>query len=101
MNTCPETFNLRVTAERILCRDLQQFNINMWTGIIGDCVIAPQVLPHRLTGNHYPDFLSHDLPKLLEDVPVAVRARMWYTHNGVPAYFSRGVRDVPSNTDHD
>jgi hypothetical protein len=45
--------------------------------------------------------ICHDLPKLLEDVPLAVRARMWYMHDGAPAHFSRAVRDVLNNTYHD
>jgi hypothetical protein len=67
----------------------------------GQGLLGPHVLPHRLTGNHYRDFLLHDLPKLLEDVPLAVRARMWYMHDGAPAYSSRAVRDVFNNTYHD
>jgi hypothetical protein len=51
-------------------------------------------MPHRLTDNHYRDFLLHDLPKLLEDVPLTVKARMWYMHDGALAHFSRDVRDV-------
>jgi hypothetical protein len=43
---------------------------------------------------HYRDFLLHDPPKLLEDVPLAARARMWYMHDGAPAHFNRAVRDV-------
>jgi hypothetical protein len=61
---------------------------------VGDGLVGPHVLPHRLTGNHYRDFHLHDLPKLLEDVPLAVRARMWYMHDGAPAHFSRAMRDV-------
>jgi hypothetical protein len=38
---------------------------------------------------------------LLEAVPLTVRARMWYMHAGALAHFSRAVRDVLSNTDHD
>jgi hypothetical protein len=64
-------------------------------------LVGPQVLPHRLTGNHYRDFLWHDLLKIPEDVPGAVRARMWYMHDCVSAHFSRAVRDVLSNTYHD
>jgi hypothetical protein len=67
----------------------------------GDCFVGPHGLPLHLTGNHYRDFLLHDLPKLLEDVPLAVRARMWYMHDGAPAHFSRAVRDVLSNKCHD
>jgi hypothetical protein len=73
----------------------------VWAGIVGDCLVGPHVLPHRLTGNHYRDFLLHNLPNLLEDVPLAVRARMWYMHDGTPTYFSRAVRDVLNNTYHD
>jgi hypothetical protein len=36
----------------------------------------------------------HDLPKLLEDVSLAVRARMWYVHDGAPVHFGLAVRDV-------
>jgi hypothetical protein len=51
-------------------------------------------LSHQLTGNHYRDFLSHYLPKLQEDVPLAVSARMWYMLDGTPVHCSRAVRDV-------
>jgi hypothetical protein len=73
----------------------------VWAGIVGDCLAGPHVSPHRLTGNHCGGFLLHELPKLLEDVPLAVRARMWYMHDGAPAHFSRAVRDVLNNTYHD
>jgi hypothetical protein len=75
-------------------RHQQQFSINVWTGIVGDCLVGPHGLPHRLTDNHYRDFLLHDLPKLLEDVPLAARARMWCMYGGALAHFSRAVRDV-------
>jgi hypothetical protein len=69
--------------------------------VLGDCLVGPYVLPHLLTGNHYRDFLLHDLLKLLEDVPLAVKAPMWYMHDDAPEHFSRAVRDVPNNTHHD
>ncbi|PNF22162.1 hypothetical protein B7P43_G05764 [Cryptotermes secundus] len=59
-------------------------------------IVSPHVLPHRLTVNHYRDFLIHDLPKYLEG-----RARMRYIHDGAPAYFSRTVRVVLNNACHD
>jgi hypothetical protein len=98
---CPETFNLRVITETILCRHQQQYNINVWARIVGDSLVGLHVLPHRLTGNRYRDFLLHDLPKLLEDVPLAVRTPLWYMDGGAPAHFSRAVRDVLNNTYHD
>jgi hypothetical protein len=72
----------------------------VWAGIVGDYLVGPHVLPHRLTGKHYRDFLLRDLPELLQDVQLAARARMWYVHDGAPAHFSRAVRDVLSNTYH-
>jgi hypothetical protein len=58
-------------------------------------------VPHRLAGNPYRDFLLYDLPKLLQDVQLAVRARLWFMHDGAPTPSSRAVRDVPSDTSHD
>jgi hypothetical protein len=70
-------------------------------GIAGECLVGEHVLPHRLTGNYYRDFFLHDLPKLLEDIPLAIRALMQYMHDGVPAHFSRAVRDNLNNSYHD
>jgi hypothetical protein len=69
-------------------RHQQQFSINVWSGILVDCWAGTQVLLHRLTGNRYQYFLLHDLPKLLEDVPLAIRAWMWYMCKGAVAQFS-------------
>jgi hypothetical protein len=89
-NMCPETFNSRVIAGIILLRP-----------VVTDSMTDPHVLLHRLTDNRYRVFISHDLPKLLEDVPLAVAARMWYMHDSAAAYFSRVVRNVLSNTYHE
>jgi hypothetical protein len=59
---------------------------------------GPHVLSHLLTDNHCREFFLHELPKLLEGVPLAVRERMWYMRVAAPARFSRAVRDVLSNT---
>jgi hypothetical protein len=80
------------------CHDI---SIVVITFDVDVCLIGPHVFPHRLSGNHYEDFLLHDLSKLLEDVPLAVRTRMWCMHDGAPAHFSRAVRDVLNNTCHD
>jgi hypothetical protein len=44
-------------------RHQQQFSINVWAGIVGDCLVSQHALPHQLTGNHYRDFLLYDLPQ--------------------------------------
>jgi hypothetical protein len=60
-------------------------------------------LPHVPTWSYNCtwDFLTHELPKLLEDVPLVVRAQMWYMHACALAYFSSAVADVLNNTSHD
>jgi hypothetical protein len=56
-------------------RHQQQFIINVWIG--GHCFVGQHICHISLQGNHYLGFLLHYHPKLLENVPVAVRAQMW------------------------
>lgn len=70
----------------------------MWAAIVGNCLVGSHVFPHQLTGNHCQYFLSYDLPKLLEDVSLAVRARMWYIHDGALAQLSHTVLNVVSKS---
>jgi hypothetical protein len=100
ISTCPETFNLWVTAERIQCRHQQQYSINMLAGTAGECLARLHALAPRLTVNYYQDFLLHDLPKLLEDILWQSWVWMWYMHDGAPAHFSCVVRDILNNTYH-
>jgi hypothetical protein len=65
-----------------------RWSINMWAGIIGNCVAGPYLKPDRLSGPAYCVFLQEVLPVLLEDVPLAVRRDMRFQHDGAPAHFS-------------
>jgi hypothetical protein len=65
-----------------------RFSLNVWCGLLDDFLIGPHVLPNRLMGEAYLDFLVNTLPQLLEEVPLQVHQSMWYMHNGAPAYFS-------------
>jgi len=49
------------------------------------------VLPNRLTGHAYVDFLQNELPLLLEEVPSAKRMRMVFQDDGAPPHYSRLV----------
>ena len=71
----------------------QRFGVNIWAGIVGNCLIGPVVLPNRLTGQQYLNFLQTDLPALLEEVPFDHRAGMIYQHDGAPPHFFRPVRE--------
>lgn len=65
-----------------------RFSLNVWCGIIGDHVIGPHVMPARLTGAQYHEFLEQQLPTMLEDVPLAQRRRMWFMQDGAPSHTS-------------
>jgi hypothetical protein len=69
-----------------------RFSINVWAGIIGTHLIGPFVLPARLTGENYLNFLNVDLPGLLEEIPLEIRRAMWFMHDGAPAHFTLNVR---------
>lgn len=64
----------------------------MWAGIIGNILIGPFVLDERLNGEGYLQILQEHLNGLMEDVPLDIRRRMWYMHDGAPPRFNRLVR---------
>jgi hypothetical protein len=76
-----------------LRKNQHQFSINIWAGIVGENVIGPYLLPPRLNGHLYLEFLQHVLPELLQDVPLDIRRDMWLQHDGAPAHFSLRVRE--------
>ena len=82
---------------RIITRHQQQFKINVWAGIIGDYLIGPFLLPHRLTGDGYRIFLETTLADALDNLPLAVTRGMWFMHDGAPAHFSQTVRTILNN----
>jgi hypothetical protein len=63
------------------------FSVSVLAGIVGDIVVGPYLLPAQ----QYRDFLETVLPGLLEDVPLAVRQRLWFQHDGVPAHYGEDV----------
>lgn len=90
--------NMHVWADenpRVTWRGRYQhrFSVNVWCGIIGNYLIGPHVLPGRLTGALYCEFLEQHMPTLLEEVPLAQRRRMWFMHDGAPAHGSIVVRE--------
>jgi len=50
-----------------------RWKLNIWAGIIGDQIIRPCVLPNRMRGDDYTDFLRDNLPDLLKDLPLNIR----------------------------
>ncbi|EZA54493.1 hypothetical protein X777_05748 [Ooceraea biroi] len=74
----------------------RQFSINVWAEIMGYFLLGPYELPPRLTGAGYLNFLQNQLDQLLmdalDDVPLAVRRRTWFMHDGAPPHFSVDIR---------
>ncbi|GFW36497.1 DUF4817 domain-containing protein [Trichonephila clavipes] len=67
-------------------------SINVWAGIVGDCLLGPYILLERLNGSVYLTFLQEVLPEMLNDVPMPIRQRIRFQHDGASAHFSIDVR---------
>jgi hypothetical protein len=67
-----------------------RFSITLWCGVLHDHLISPFVFLGRLIGAVNLQFLQEELPQLLEDVPLAMRYRMVFQHDGTP-HFNRAV----------
>ena len=69
-----------------------RFTVNVWVGICGDHLIGPYLMPSPLNGARYVTFLRDVLPELLEEMPLGIRRRMWFQHDGAPAHYHRDAR---------
>lgn len=72
-------------------RSQYRFKVNLWTGIFNGAILGPIELPPSLNANNYLEFLTDQLPILLEDVPLALRRSLWFQHDGCPAHYGREV----------
>jgi len=66
--------------------------------MIDDMLIGPVILDNRLTGQNYLDFLQNELPKQLEDVPLATRIALYFQHDGGPSHYTRHVMQHLNDT---
>ena len=69
-----------------------KFSVNVWAGIVGDCLLGPYIISERLNGSMYLTFLQEVLPKMLNYVPMPIRQCIQFQHDIAPACFSTGVR---------
>lgn len=72
----------------------EKFSLNVWAGIVGDQILGPVFLPQTLDGARYLEFLQNDFQDLLDEVPLVVRQRGYFMHDGAPPHFRRTVRDL-------
>ena len=49
------------------------------------------LLDDLMTGKNYLDFVQNELPKQLEDVPLATRIAMYFQHAGATSHYTRHV----------
>jgi len=66
--------------------------------MIDEMLTGPVILDDRITGQNYLDFLQNELPKQLEDVPLATRIAMYYQHDGALSHNTRHVMQHLSDT---
>ncbi|KAJ8944789.1 hypothetical protein NQ318_003657, partial [Aromia moschata] len=62
----------------------REFKINVWIVI----------LPNRLNGETYLEFLQNPLPDLLDEVPLQLRLEHWFMHDGAPPHFRNNCPQV-------
>jgi hypothetical protein len=63
------------------------FAVCVWVGAAGSVLIGTYELQPRLPETSYLQFLSVQLPQLLDDVPFATWQTMWVLHDEAPALF--------------
>ena len=51
-----------------------------------------------MTGQNCLDFLQNELPKQLEDVPLAAQNAMYFQHDGAPSHHTRHVMQHLNDT---
>ena len=71
----------------------RRFSVNVWCGLLGNKFVEPFVFDNNLTGNTYEVFLRNELPGLLEDIPLMIRSKMYFQHDGAPPHYTRHVRE--------
>jgi hypothetical protein len=101
ISICVRKYLIYVEAESVLCRHQKRFSINVWAGIVGDCLVGSHVLPVGLQATTAENSSYTISQKLPEVVPLTARALMWYLHDGAPANFSHAMREVLNNIYHD
>ena len=76
----------------------RRFSISVWCGMIGDMLTGPVILDDRMTRQNYLDFQQNELPKQLENVPLATLFAMYFQHDAAPSHYTRHVLHYFSDT---
>ena len=69
-----------------------RLSINIWCGIFEGRLLPLLVLPHRLNANSYLEILENQVEDMLDNtIPLNLRNRMWFQHDGAPPHVGRNV----------
>ena len=66
--------------------------------MIDDMLTGPVILDDHMTGQNYLDFLQNELPKQLEDVPLATWIATYFQHDRAPSHYTRHVMQHLNDT---
>jgi hypothetical protein len=53
--------------------------------------MSPLILPNRLNGNDYLNFLENEITNILDDLPLQIRRSVSYMQDGAPPHCYRDV----------
>jgi hypothetical protein len=67
----------------------RHFSVNLYTGILGDCVLGHNILPAKVNGRDYLNFLRTHLGALMEDTPFNRRLHLYFQYDGAIPHFSQ------------
>lgn len=78
-------------------RSQYRFSVNIWAGIIDQTIIGPVILPPRLDGPAYLRHLNTIHETIEDEVPLRVRDRIIYQHDGATPHIARPVLTFLNN----
>lgn len=70
-----------------------RWGVNVWCGITDEFLVGPYFFEGNLNGTKYVNFLKHDLPILLENIPLKQRLDLIWQQDGAPAHNTLVVRE--------
>ncbi len=75
-----------------------QFSVCVWMGIIDQYLVGPFFFNENLNSSTYEYFLKHQLPKLLEEIPLRTRKEMYFMQDGAPAHSTKEIIEYLEKT---
>ena len=60
-----------------------RFSVHVWSGMVGDFLVGPYLLPASPTSADYFIFMQELLPSLCDPEPQYVRPHIWFQHDGL------------------